>query len=60
MILGAIPAVYLVEHMSVEWLQILVGSMLVIALTVVTFGQSRVPVANEPRLQSLPVSSAGL
>lgn len=46
MILGAIPAVYLVEHMSVAWLQILVGSMLVIALTVVTFGQSRVPVAN--------------
>ncbi|AEI09083.1 putative membrane protein [Corynebacterium resistens DSM 45100] len=46
MILGAIPAVYLVEHMSVAWLQILVGSMLVIALTVVTFGQSQVPVAN--------------
>ncbi|WP_295645802.1 sulfite exporter TauE/SafE family protein [uncultured Corynebacterium sp.] len=46
MVLGALPAVYLVENMPVAWLQIFVGTLLVIALTVVTFGQSRVPVAH--------------
>ena len=48
MVIGAIPAVYLVGHMPVAWLQIVVGSVLAIALLTVTFAKNRVPVAHGP------------
>lgn len=56
MVIGAIPAVYLVGHMPVAWLQILVGSVLTIALLTVTFAKTHVPVAHGPA----PAVAAGI
>lgn len=43
LILGIVPGAWLVTYTSPAWLQILVGLLLLVALSVTTFGQRHVP-----------------